>query len=93
MMRETGLMGKILLFLHLNTYCNSCSACQNTHRPGADVLVKSHHMQYLREVEKADQTREDLDWRMQNVAYFHGGGVLLIRNPFDAIRYVHLIVS
>ena len=58
----------------------------NTHRPGADLLVKSHHMQYLREVEKTDQGREDLQWRMQNVVYFSGGGVLLIRNPYDAIR-------
>eukprot|EP00090_Calanus_glacialis_P010224 TRINITY_DN18603_c0_g1_i1.p1 TRINITY_DN18603_c0_g1~~TRINITY_DN18603_c0_g1_i1.p1 ORF type:complete len:584 (-),score=121.65 TRINITY_DN18603_c0_g1_i1:74-1825(-) len=59
---------------------------QNTHKPGADLLVKSHHMQYLREVEKTDQGREDLQWRMQNVVYFSGGGVLLIRNPYDAIR-------
>ena len=59
---------------------------QNTHKPGSDLLVKSHHMQYLREVEKTDQGREDLHWRMQNAVYFSGGGVLLIRNPYDAIR-------
>ena len=59
---------------------------QNTHKPGSDLLVKSHHMQYLREVEKTDQGREDLHWRMQNAVYFSGGGVLLIRSPYDDIR-------
>ena len=58
----------------------------NTHKPGVDLLVKSHHMQFLREVEKSDQGREDLLWRMENIVYFWGGGVLLIRNPYDAIR-------
>ena len=58
----------------------------NTHKPGVDLLVKSHHMQFLREVKKSDQGRENLSWRMENVVYFWGGGVLLIRNPYDAIR-------
>ena len=35
---------------------------------------------------KTDQGREDLQWRMENILYFSGGGVLLIRNPYDAIR-------
>ena len=65
---------------------DSSRASQNTHRPGVDLLVKSHHMQYVREVKKEDQGREDFKWRMENVGYFWGGGVLLIRNPYDAIR-------
>ena len=34
--------------------------------------------------------REAVDWRLKNVLYFHGSGILLLRNPFMAIKYVWL---
>ena len=85
-MRGTGSIGDSFLVMSCCYYCFPYSASKNNHWPGADVLVKSHHMQFIRETEKADQGREDLQWRMENVAYFQGGGVLLVRNPYDAIR-------
>ena len=50
-------------------------------------------MQYNREVDKEDQEREDLTWRMHNIAYFWGGGVLLLRNPYDALRLFFGLVN
>ena len=51
------------------------------------LLLLSVHYRISHQMKtKIDQGREDLQWRMENILYFSGGGVLLIRNPHDAIR-------
>ena len=57
-------------------------------KEGEDLLVKSHHMQFINEIKKEKQERESIGWRIENVGFFSAGGILLIRNPFDAIRLV-----
>jgi hypothetical protein len=58
----------------------------NDHVPGADLLVKSHHMQFLRGGRRQAEGREGLSWRLDNLRYFGAEGVLLLRSPWSAIR-------
>jgi hypothetical protein len=58
-----------------------------THTLGADLLVKSHHVQFVRQVGLIRQeARKTLPWRIDNLRYFGGDGVLLLRSPWAAIR-------
>ena len=58
----------------------------NDHQPGADVLVKSHHMRFSRQGRRQATSEEDFDWRLDNIRYFGGEAVILIRSPWDALR-------
>ena len=58
----------------------------NDHQPGADLLVKSHHMRFSRQGRRQATCEEDFDWRLDNIRYFGGEAVVLIRNPWDALR-------
>ena len=61
---------------------------------GAEILIKSHHRRfyfYLR-----PETKDSLNWRLNDISFFNGEGILIIRNPFDSIRLaikVHKILS
>ena len=58
----------------------------NDHQLGADVLVKSHHMRFSRQVQRQLTSEEDFDWRLDNIRYFGGEAVMLLRSPWDALR-------
>ena len=51
---------------------------------GPAILTKTHHMRYKTMTQGSE--REDLWGRMKNLRKFSGRGILLIRNPVDAIR-------
>lgn len=53
-------------------------------KPGKDILIKSHHRKYHFYLNPF--ITETWEWRVQDIEYFNGEGVLLIRNPFHAIR-------
>ena len=59
---------------------------KNDHQPGADLLVKSHHMRFSRQGRRQVTSEEDFDWRLDNIRYFGGEAVMLVRNPWDALR-------
>ena len=53
------------------------------------LLYKTHHEELGNHVSDCDYTvaseLEEAGWRLRNTAFFSGSGVLLIRNPYDAI--------
>ena len=51
---------------------------------GRDIAVKSHHRRY--EFYMNPAITDSLGWRLNDIEYFSGVGVLIIRNPFDSIR-------
>ena len=51
---------------------------------GTALLVKSHHRDY--HFYRKPLYRESLTWLLDDISFFHGQGILLIRNPFHAIR-------
>ena len=58
----------------------------NDHQPGSDLLVKSHHMRFSRQGRRQATSEEDFDWRLDNIRYFGGEAVILLRSPWDALR-------
>ena len=52
--------------------------------PGADILVKSHNRNYFFFKERSRQ--QSLEWVFEDMKYFNGVGILIIRDPFHAIR-------
>ena len=63
---------------------NSTSKVVNTSFIGTALLVKSHHRDY--HFFSKPLYRENLPWLLDDIAFFNGQGILLIRNPFHAIR-------
>ena len=57
---------------------------QNDVPRGADILVKSHNRNYYFFTGRSRP--EDLQWIFEDMSYFNGVGVLIIRDPFHAIR-------
>ena len=53
-----------------------------TYRPGADLLVKSHHVSGHR----LGHPRDPLPWRIANLRALGGEAVLLLRSPWRAVR-------
>ena len=51
---------------------------------GTALLVKSHHRDY--HFFRKPLYRESLPWLLDDISFFNGQGILLIRNPFHAIR-------
>ena len=51
---------------------------------GADILVKSHNRNY--HFFKKRSRKESLEWVFEDIGYFNGLGILMIRDPFHAIR-------
>ena len=53
-------------------------------KPGREILIKSHHRKYHFYLNPF--ITDSWEWRAKDIEYFNGEGVLLIRNPFHAIR-------
>ena len=57
---------------------------QNDVPTGADILVKSHNRNYYFFNKRS--RKEGLKWVFEDMEYFKGVGILIIRDPFHAIR-------
>ncbi len=59
-----------------------------TYKVGSTLFIKSHHQSaamYMKVLDSKVRGSEDFGWRLNHILRFGGRGIVLIRNPYDAV--------
>ena len=74
--------------VRLNQLFTGLSTIHFDNPDGSDLLVRIHHLQTkaLNREDERIALEDKLEWRLESIDVYKGEGVLLLRNPWEALR-------